>query len=208
MTARLIPDLDDELTVAAERVEELLLTFAGWEAEDVDQADAEPLVLPAPLADRRALEALRRVWDAVARTQGRRAAEAGVTGRMLGPDGRYEHVPLRLVDVDQADVDALSAAARALGDPRADDDVRDALDQTAGAYGIEPAELVATAARIAGLLDLEPTADSRLLAGLLAGAGPADDLVLDAAGEAAYQRLATRFNAMWALSSPLDRWAY
>ena len=50
--------------------------------------------------------------------------------------------------------------------------------------------------------------DTELLDVLVAGADPADDLVLDAAGEAAYQRTVDRFNAMWADSSPLSRWTY
>ncbi|MEV6154722.1 hypothetical protein AB0L53_30720 [Nonomuraea sp. NPDC052129] len=55
--------------------------------------------------------------------------EAGTTGRLLAPHGRYEFAPLRLVDVDQADVQVLAAAARGLGDPHAHELVRDGLEQ-------------------------------------------------------------------------------
>ena len=103
VTARLLPDLDDELTAALTHVEELLLEVAAWEEDDPGAA------WPPPLACGQALEAVRRTWDAVAPTQGERAAAAGRTGRLLAPDGRYEHAPLRLVDVGQADVDALAA---------------------------------------------------------------------------------------------------
>lgn len=205
MTSRLIPDLDDELTAALGQIEELLLVFGLWEDED-DPDD--PVELPVPLADRAALAAVNRIQTAVYPTQGERAAAAGATGRLLGPDGRYEHVPLRLVDVDQADVDTLSAAARLLGNPRHTQDIDDGLDAGAGRTDLTRTELVVTIARVAGLLDLAATDDTRLLAGLLAGVGPADDLVLNPAGEVAYQRTVDRLNAMWADSNPLTRWAY
>jgi hypothetical protein len=222
VTARLIPDLDEELTAALGHAEELLLSFAVWE-------DEEPgTVLPAPLAGRVALEAVRRLWDAVAPTQGGRAVEAGRTGRMLAPDGRYYHLPLRLADAGPADVAALAAAARALGDPHAGDDVRQALevgDPHAGddvrqaledgaviAYGTDDDEactrLVARVAQIAGLLDLAPDGDTETLRALVDAAGPGGDVVLSPDSEAAYQRYAARANAMWALSDPIARYLY
>ncbi|MEV4383814.1 hypothetical protein [Streptosporangium sp. NPDC049644] len=36
--------------------------------------------------------------------------EAGRTGRLLAPDGRYEYMPLRLALVEAADVEQLAAA--------------------------------------------------------------------------------------------------
>lgn len=201
--ARLIPDLDDELTVALERIEELLIPFGLW--EDDDDPD-DPVELPAPLADRVALAAVHRIQAAVYPTQGERAAAR--TGRLLGPDGVYEHVPLRLVDVDQADVDTLSAAARILGNPRHSQDIDDGLDAGAGRTDLTREELVVTVARVAGLLDLAATPDTDLLTALIAGAGPDDDLVLDPAGEAAYQRTVDRLHAMWADSDPISRWTY
>jgi hypothetical protein len=111
VTTRLLPDLDDELTAALAHVEELLLEVAAWEDDDPDTA------WPPPLAGAQALAAVRRIWDAVAPAQGERAAKAGRTGRLLAPDGRYEHAPLRLVDVGQADIDALAAAAAVFGTP-------------------------------------------------------------------------------------------
>jgi hypothetical protein len=63
-------------------------------------------------------------------------------------------------------------------------------------------------AQIAGLLDLAETADTTVLRALLETAGPAGDVVLTIDAEAAYQRLADRFNQMWALGSGISRFLY
>lgn len=204
--AVLIPDLDDELTASLTRVEELLLEVAAWEDEDPET------LWPPPLAGSAALEAVRRIYDAVAPTQGERARAAGCAGRVLGPDGRYEHMPLRLVCVDPADVAALAAAAAALGDPHAADHVQLALEHGADmAYGASDGaacrRLVLTAAQLAGLLDLAPDRDSELLAGLVDD-DPDLDVVLSPAAEDAYQRYANRANRMWSLGDPLARYLY
>jgi len=206
VTARLVPDLDDQLTAALAHVEELLLEVVAWEEEDPDTR------WPAPLAGQAALGAVRRIWDAVAPTQGERAAAAGLTGRLLAPDGRYEHMPLRLVDVDPADVGALTAAAAVFGDPHAPGHVRQALEHGADiAYRADDDEactrLVMTAAQLAGVLDLAPDRDSEVLAALV-DVGPDQDVILSPDGEAAYQRYATRANRMWSLSDPLARYLY
>ncbi|GIH92869.1 hypothetical protein Psi01_34990 [Planobispora siamensis] len=39
------------------------------------------------------------------------ATRAGYTGRLPAPDGRHEHLPLRPVAIEAADVTALSATA-------------------------------------------------------------------------------------------------
>jgi hypothetical protein len=204
--ARLVPDLDDELTTSLSQIEELLLEVAAWEDEDPET------LWPPPLAGSAALDALRRIWDAIAPTQGERAVSAGRTGRILGPDGRYEHAPLRLVSVDPADVATLAAAAAAFGDPHAAGHVRSALEHGADiAYRVSDDEacnrLVMTAAQIAGLLDLAPDRDSEVLAALLPD-DQAADVVLSPDGEAAYQRYASRANRMWSLGDPLARYLY
>ena len=204
---RLVPDLDDELAVALASVEELLLTLAAWEDEDPG------LGLPPALAGRAALQATGRLWAALAPTQGDRARQAGRTGRLLGPDGRYEHLPFRLAEVDPADVTALAAAARELGSPGASDPIREAVEVGADmAYGCHDEtsceQLVMRAAQIAGLLDLAETTDTAVLRGLLETAGPAVNVVLTVDAEAAYQRLAGRFNQMWALGSGMSRFLY
>jgi hypothetical protein len=135
---------------------------------------------------------------------------------LLGPDGRYEHRPLRLVQLDPHDLRVLAATAAALGRELATNPHGELGEATAagaeaagGTYGPapQPVEIVEALARVHGVLDLAPTADSTRLASLVAAAGD-DDLVLDAAGEAAYQRTVDRFNAMWASRSGLDRFLY
>jgi hypothetical protein len=105
LVGRLIPDLDDELSHVLYQVEELLLTLAVWE-EDA----ADPVTLPAPLAHRAALDALNRVQAVISPTQSR-TDRPTPGGRIVGPDGHYEHRPLRLVRLDPRDVDVLGAAA-------------------------------------------------------------------------------------------------
>ncbi|WP_431899501.1 hypothetical protein [Nonomuraea sp. bgisy101] len=183
----LVPDLGENLARAMEELEDLLLILQG--AED------EGAALPSPLAGGAALAALRRLWRAVAPTQGRRAAESWLAGRLYGP-GLVEHVPLRLVDVDPIDVATLSATARVIGIGAGGvGAVREALESDRG-Y-LSGAELVVAAARISGLLDLADTAESILLRERLAAAGPGADVVLTPAQEAAYQATAMRLDAMW-----------
>jgi hypothetical protein len=206
-TRLVVPDLDDELTVALASVEEVLLTLAAWEDEDPG------LRLPPPLAGQAALQATRRLWAALAPTQGDRALQEGRTGRLLGPDARYEHLPFRLAEVHPADVATLAAAARELGSPSASEPVRDAVEAGAGAaYGRHDEtscqHMVMQAAQIAGLLDLAETTDTTVLRALLETAGPAGDVVLTVDAEAAYQRLAERFNQMWTLGSGIGRFLY
>jgi hypothetical protein len=181
--AVLVPDLGEDLARAVDELEKLLLTLKA--AEDAGAR------LPDPLANGSALTALRRLWRALAPSQGHRAAAARLAGRLYAPGRRAEHVPLRLVDVDPLDVATLSAAAAALGRGAVGVGVvREALD-TCGT------DLVAVAAGISGLLDLADTAESIVLRERLAAAGPGADVVLTPAIEEAYQVTANRLNAMW-----------
>ncbi|MEU5869793.1 hypothetical protein ABZ815_52135 [Nonomuraea sp. NPDC047529] len=198
----LLPDLDLELIHALNELEELLLTYSSYEYT----GEVEPGELPAPLAGRVALEALQRLGEAIAPTQGERAVKAGTAGRLLAGNGSYELVPLRLVEVDQTDVDTLAAAARVLGDPHAGQAVRDGLED--GRASLPAGELVKRAAQLAGLLDLADTDDTTMLRERLAAATPADDVVLTGAEEDAYRRTVDRLNAMWALGDPLARFIY
>jgi hypothetical protein len=212
VVTRLLPDLDDELTHALGQLEELLLTLSAWE----DGPDA-PLTLPAPLADRQVLAALQRVAAVVAPTQTRAETTASPGwGRLLGPDRRYEHLPLRLVEVDEQDLAMLADAAAVLGRELAthpQGELAEAMeagaDAARGASGSAPTpvQLVETLARVHGLLDLAITADTELLTARIAAAGRGD-VVLTAVEAAAYQRIADRFNGMWALSDPLSRFLY
>lgn len=209
MTARLIPDLDEEITTALVQAEELLLEVAAWEEEDPKTP------WPAPLADGEALAAVHRLWDAIDPVQGGGARDAGLTGELRAPDGRYEHVPLRLADVDDADVARLAETAKIFGAPDAPHHVATALEHTADSlYGdLRPdgdtprARLVMTLAKIAGLLDLAPDYDTALLTRIIAGQRD-DTIILTPDAEAAYQRFSRRANAMWALSDPLRLYEY
>jgi hypothetical protein len=161
--------------------------------------------LPAPLAGGVALGSAVRIAWAVAPTQ---SVRVGGLPRLLAPDGRFGHAPLRFVDLDAADLDALGAAAAVLGwailpgsgavqlAAVVDDHAR-ACDTTAGA-------LVTQLARLHGLLDLEWTADVQLLYQTIAAAGAAD-VVLTPVEEEAYRRTAERFHAMWSSGSDVFR---
>jgi hypothetical protein len=171
-------------------------------------------VLPAPLAGRQALEALNRVQGLIAPTQtrtDRAGAAIPVTvgpARLLGPDGRYEHRALRLVALDQADLDLLAAAAAEMGRALAVDphgELADAI--SANRPPLAPTEVVAGLARTLGALDLAVTDDTApLTARVEVQAGA--DVVLSLAEEAAYARLADRINTMWADRSGINRFLY
>jgi hypothetical protein len=193
----LMPDLGEDLARAMARLEESLLILRA--------AEKDGAVLPGPLAGGAALGALRRLWQALAPTQGRRAAAAWHAGRLYSP-GRDELVPLRLVDIDPIDVATLSAAAAVLGRSLIAGSLPDEgrtdgspIDGGAVRAALEPdgAELVAVAAGISGLLDLADTGDTILLRERLAAAGLGADVVLTPVEERAYQATTDRFNAMW-----------
>ena len=209
--ATLIPDLDDELLHALSQIEELLLTLAAW-VSDQD----EPARLPEPLAGEVALAAVRAVCDGVRPTQSA-GDHPAYPGRLLGPDGRYEHRPLRLALLDPADVAVLSRAGQVLGLASATQPHSELVEaMAAGAeaaalsYGPAPTpgELVETIARVAGVLTPPDTDDTRVLAELLADAGHDQEIVLTTTQETAYQRITDQLNGVWALGSGLTRYTY
>jgi hypothetical protein len=61
---------------------------------------------------------------------------------------------------------------------------------------------------LAGLLDLTPTDDTRLLTARMQASPPGTDCTLSEADEAAYARTADRMNRMWALGCGIDRYLY
>jgi hypothetical protein len=194
----LVPDLVDELTETLRQGEEVLLTLAAWEADPDD--GAEPFVLPAPLSNGTALAAVQRLITIFSGTQTPpdlfdQGHQSGP--RMIGPDGRHEHMPLRAVALLTRDLECLTATAAELGrvvtlDPGGE--LAEAVD--AGADAAAPTYGPAPTAR-----DIVER-----LARLYTAGGA--DLVLDTAAEAAYQRLADRMNAMWTSSNPIDRFLY
>jgi hypothetical protein len=209
----LVPDLDGELLVPLRALEEVLLSLGLWEDDDLEDPpeDREPVRLPEPLANGVALAAVQRVAAALRPTQ----SLGPDHGRLLGPDGSYEHAPLTVLELPAADVATLSATAAALGHPALDPDIADVVTTHAqtlgGTYrvpGADRTELVSLTARLAGLLDLEATDDSRLLVERLRPNPPERDLALTEEEERAYVRTADRLNAMWAHGSGIDRFLY
>src|SRR4051794_41894155 len=88
----LVLDLDGQPLTVLAALEELLADLAAWEESDTTdppQARA-PLRLPAPLADRVALAAVRRLGAAPGPTP----RLGWQRGRRLAPDGRPAHPPL------------------------------------------------------------------------------------------------------------------
>ncbi|SFD96032.1 hypothetical protein [Blastococcus tunisiensis] len=97
--------------------------------------------------------------------------------------------------------------------PRLNPDIADLVstfaEQLAG--GCRPGgrtELVSLLARLAGLLDLVPTDDTRLLTARLRATPPGTGCVLSDTEEAAHARTADRMNHIWAHGSGIDRYLY
>jgi hypothetical protein len=202
---RLIPDLDQELTTALAHVDEMLLAVAAWEHDEPE------IIWPEPLAQRRALAAARRLWDVIAPTQGHRAA-ASQSALIFAPDGRYEHIPLRLAAISPGDPAILADAVAVFAGPDASDHVLQALEHSAEvAYGNDSdqacARLLAATGRLAGLLGLPADQDSEQLAALIT-TDPGRDIVLPVGAEAAYRRYAIRVNHIWRAGDPLHLWQY
>jgi hypothetical protein len=219
-----VADLGDESLLAdLGRLEELLLLLAGW-AEEAAEPGGDGWRPPGVLAGDAARHAVVRLQRALRPTQTRHERDYTTGGgRDLPPagpewyaaDGRYQLAALSFVDIATADVDLLGQVGAELGRPHGDVDVRAAIEQieddlphTADVRERERRGLVVTAARIHGLLDLQPTDDTLLLQVARAAAGDdADQLVLTAEQEAAYHRTVDRIAAMAALGDPLTRWA-
>lgn len=197
---RVVPDLGDELTHALEQVEELLLTLAVWESED----GAE---LPAPFTNGQALAALQDVADALRPTQSR-DDKSPVPGRLLAPDGRYEHLPLRFVRIAAANLDVLDHAAQVLAGPGAEGDLAEALDEHAEANRTTPAELAGSLSRAVSVLALPWDNDVRVVHEAVTVHPSMADVVLRPDEEAAYRRVADRINRLWSYGSPLDRFRF
>jgi hypothetical protein len=207
----LVVDLDGEPLAPLRALEEILLCLGGWEDDHRRDpgADAEPLRVPAPLAGRVALAAVQHLLRALAPTQSR----GPWRGRLLAPDGRYEHAPMTVLTVGAADIDLLCATAAALGHPGLDADIVELVDDHAEQLGdgyrrTDRTELVSRLARLAGLLGLSPTDDARLLTARLRATPAGTDCVLSDAEEAAHARTADRMNHAWGHGSGIDRYLY
>jgi hypothetical protein len=191
-----VPDLGGELLDPLRVTEEVLLSLAGWESDKAGDGLVAPL--PPPLAHNHALNAVQRLLRALAGTQGRDSAQ----GRLLAPDGRYEHAPVTFIDVATDDIATIAATARRIDSPSASEDLCDAIEVIGGAVyplaAMTRAELASGLARITGLLDLAWAPELERL----------QDVTFTVEEEAAYQATVDWFNAMWALSSGIDRFLY
>jgi hypothetical protein len=208
----LVADLDGQPLTVLSVLEELLRDLAAWEESDAaDPPETrEALRLPAPLAGGVALAAVRRLAQALQPTQ----CLGPARGRLLGPDGSYEHTPLSVLILASADIDILAATARALGRPGLEPDLVDVLtayadrfaDQLAGRCApADRAEFVVGIAGLAGLLDLAPTEATQLLVARLSASPSGLDLALTDAEEAAYACTVDRMMAMWVHGWELTR---
>jgi hypothetical protein len=209
----LVVDLNGELLTPLQMLEEVLLALGLWEADDAeDPPERDPLHLPAPLANRVALNAVKRLHAALRPTQ----SLGSEHGRLLGPDGICEHAPLSIVTLPVADIATLSATAQVLGHPALDPDVANLVVDFARSFAvdvhtrgrIDRPEFVSRVARVAGLLDLAPTEDTQLLIARLAANPAGLDLALTEAEEAAYRRTADRMHMMWADTSGIEPYLY
>jgi hypothetical protein len=189
-----VPDLGDALTGALRSVEELFVALGI-------AAKFRNLPVPDPLAGGVALGAAVRVAWAIAPTQ---SARRRVLPRLLAPDGRTAHAPLRFFEVDAADLAVLGAAAAVLGGAllpgAADGQLAGVLTDHARGCDTTAGSLVVQLARLHGLLDLPWTDDVQLLHARIAAAGTVD-VVLTQTEDAAYRRTVERFDAMWAAGS-------
>jgi hypothetical protein len=187
---RVVPDMAYEWLYVLGRLEELLLTLALWEDEGAQ--------LPDPIAGRAALDALDNVYDAVRPTQSEDEANP-VPGRLLAPDGRYEHMPVRFVRIAGEDLSTLSHAAQVL--LTAAGESAGAIDQHARAHGVHRTELVGSVSRLISVVGLVWDEDVRLLwSAVEPHAGR--DVALSADQEQAYQRIAGRINRLWSYGHP------
>ena len=182
-----VPDLDGDVTFPLVVLEEVLLAIG----DELPQP-------PAPIAGGEALRATQRLAVALGPSQSLRE-----TLKVSGPDGGYEHVPLSFVTVTDADVAVLDEVARMLGAPFDPWDLHGLTNDIAWTIARTGRDgFVRQLTRLAALLDLEWTDDTRMLCSRLAGAGA---VVLSPDEEAAYARVLSRINDTWTLGSPSER---
>ncbi len=171
---------------------------------------AAPLVLSEPA------EAVARLHRAVVASQGL-SGQPG-RGRLLAPDGHYEHLPMSQVEIDPGDIDVVAEAMDLVGTCPAPQAVTDAAEAVASdlirpllgclAFVADRAATFCHLQRAVALLQVtapgDTAPDTAVLRWPLTLAASGLDVALTEAQEGAYQRLASRFNAIWADGSALD----
>jgi hypothetical protein len=199
-----LPSSDGELVRALGDLEEVLRL--------VDLVDADPQALPPPLNEGRAAEAVGKLASYVASAH--RAIENGHPGvQPVGPDGRYELVPLSFARLRRADHASILGAVRQLTATRTSAS-HPALDEALSDYTADPeaAEaLVARAERVAALLELAWDDDVDVLSARLGHDVAGQDterIVLAPEEYEAYLRVTGRILASWHAGDPLEGFIY
>jgi hypothetical protein len=174
------------------QLEEILIALVPIEPDDP----------PAPIgAD--PLEAMPRIWSAVSE------AERGDTHKLIASDGRFELVPLRFVELEEAHLAAMSQAVtvlRLVMLPAGDEFVADVLREFSDDSPDGPGALVAGLARAQALIDLDADSDSWLLHERLAG--QTGRVVLSPIEEAAHKRVTDRALEAFHIRDPLVHFLY
>jgi|SRR5690625_2000563 len=204
-TPVLLPELEGELAHELTALEE-------WAIDLEQAAQEEELGIDAAAAR----AALAELWSTAA------AAARQRPGRLLAPDGRREHQPMRTARVPRVRLEVLRAALAACHGalaPGGNAALAAALEEAAQRHAAalnpvghahEEAEAAAPLARLAALLHVlspdDPDADV-LRAALEEAARRGEDTVLSAEAETAHARLADRITLAWYGDDPLARWA-
>lgn len=198
--------LDGSVSTALGHLEEVLLLV------DLTISDSDPL--PTPLAEREASDAVGRLGGYVAWFD-RAAEEDRPVVQPVAPDGRYELVPLCFALLDRDDHARVLGALRALAATRTAGS-HPGLDEALSDYARDPQDaerLVATAERLAALLELAWDGEVDLLSARLAPGATSPRLetarvVLTPEEYAAYLRMTERILATWHADDPLERFLY
>ena len=186
---RVVPDLDDELLLALDRLEALLLSLAVWETED-------DVGLPAPFADRKALCALEAVADVVRPTQGRGGQQL-VSGRLPRRGWTGRTLPLRFVPISDAPLATLEHAVQVLAVQRAYPHLNAAVDQYTMAVGEPPLALVNVLSRTVSVLTLPWDNDLDRLWRSVTAHPAKCDTELSRSEQQAYDRVVERVDRLW-----------
>jgi hypothetical protein len=201
-----LPDMGSSLTRTIGAAEQILVNLDPGEV-------GAGVALPAPLARDVALTAVRRIWSAVATTQGIHAEAAGLTSGQLDHGGRTL-APLRLVRLRGADLTTLLEAGKQLEVLRLAgcDAILDALLEQATAMCGPAGDLAAAADLLAASLgqvhavlaanraehpDPSVRADVVLLGRVIAATHPRAQVVFDGPQVAAAARVRARAWRAW-----------
>lgn len=213
---------DYELLNLLRQAHDLLSMVTAAEEDSQEEPDEpDPWQLPEPIAGGLATDVLTRLAADAHTELSPHTDTTPSDARLYAPDGHSEHMPLRLVPLDPTDrdllADTLQACRQAL-DPHEEveserrqllDDLRDVLegvDLDAAAWPngapIRATDKLVPLARICELVTQQPDEDTQVITAVLARAD-GKDVVLNAAQEAAYQRVAYRLNATLTGGSPV-----